>query len=238
MLCACFLFAIRTCFQFWRLCFSSLTRVSIATEYYCTQQDLYLALWGFWDVLILHKRWCVWQTSQGFVFYPHWNKPLVPTSSPLFLWLFLFVFCSSFAAGDWWTQRMSSVTSSLSLCPQRCATGWPPPSPDRWAWCCDGTKKSLASGVSSTLFKLAYLSRGKLCKHRCWIIHVDWYLPSSNVFESYQSIVVNPNQSCLQRLKEILSASLIWLCMKNEWEQSFVNFYASTFCSPYNKPGT
>lgn len=84
-------------FSVWRLCFSSLTHVSIATENYVTQQDLYLALWGFWDVLILHKRWCVWRTSQGFVFYPLWNKPLVPALFPFFFLLvyfyLLFILC-------------------------------------------------------------------------------------------------------------------------------------------------
>lgn len=64
-------------------------------------------------------------------------------------------------SGVWWTQRTSWATSSQSRCLQKCETGWPPPSPARWAWCCDATRRNPASAASCTLSRLEYLWRGK-----------------------------------------------------------------------------
>lgn len=96
---------------------------------------------------------------------------------------------SPLSPGVWWTPRMSSATSSQSRCPRRCGTGWPPPSPARWAWCCGATKRSLASAASSTPFRLASLLRGK---HLCvcvWCTRTQAQLPTVSDFNEFIWIV-------------------------------------------------
>lgn len=129
------------------------------------------------DVLMLHKSQyylmdstgiSVWCESRPAINDKYFNKPLVSASICFSFLCFLLNLFPSFSippfffvSDVWWTQRMSSATSSQSRCPQRCATGWHPPSPARWAWCCDAMKKNLASAASSMPFRLAYLLRGK-----------------------------------------------------------------------------
>ena len=63
--------------------------------------------------------------------------------------------------GVYWTQKMSSVTSSPTLCPQRSGTGWLLPSRGKWGWCWKGQRKNPGSGVLSMQYKLGYLWKGK-----------------------------------------------------------------------------
>lgn len=63
--------------------------------------------------------------------------------------------------GDYWTQKMSSATSSPTLCPQRSGTGWLLPSHDKWVWCLKGPRKSPGSEVLSMQYKREYLWKGK-----------------------------------------------------------------------------
>lgn len=83
-------------------------------------------------------------------------------------------------SGVSWTRRTSWATSSRSLCLQKCGTGWPPPSPARWAWCCDATRRNLASAASCTPSRPEYLWRGKfVCEGR----RIDWYVGLSSSLE-------------------------------------------------------
>lgn len=109
----------------------------------------------------------------------YFSKLFISASVSFFFYLVVFSFCVCpppfpFCPTDvWWTRRMSSVTSSLSRCPRRFGTGWPPPSRARWAWCCGATKRSLASAASSMPFRLAYLLRGKRpCVFLCLFVYV------------------------------------------------------------------
>lgn len=76
----------------------------------------------------------------------------------------------------WWTQKMSSVTSSQSRCPQRCGTGWPPLSQDRWAWCYDATRRNLDFAALSTPFRLESSLRGKFVYHAYEHSHIKKYV--------------------------------------------------------------
>lgn len=158
-----------------------------------------------WDVLMLRKRWYYLMDSTGIWVWSPLKVELrsIMIFSSLCICLFslpLFLFClcllnlhhlpSCCLSGVWWTQKMSSVTSNQSRCHQRYGTGWPPPSPARWAWCCDAMKRNLASAASFTLSRLEYLLRGKcvyVCTqthcHWCWILYTDChlYLPSSEI---------------------------------------------------------
>lgn len=142
-----------------------------------------------WDVLMLRKRWYYLMDSAGiWVWSPLkvelWSiKNILVSASVCFLFLCFFSICfcllnlhhfpSCCLSGVWWTQKMSSVTSSQSRCPQRYGTGWPPPSPGRWGWCCDAMKRNLASAASFTLSRLEYLLRGK-CVYVCTQAHCHW----------------------------------------------------------------
>lgn len=71
-------------------------------------------------------------------------------------------------SGVWWTRRTSWATSSRSRCLRKCGTGWPPPSPARWAWCCDATRRNPASAASCTPSRPEYLWRGEfVCECVC-----------------------------------------------------------------------
>lgn len=63
-------------------------------------------------------------------------------------------------AGVWWTQKMSSVTSSQTRSRRRSVTGWLPPSRGRWGWCSGGRRRSHASAASYTQCRLGYLWKG------------------------------------------------------------------------------
>lgn len=71
-------------------------------------------------------------------------------------------FCFLILLGVYWTQKMNSVISSLTLCPQRSVTGWLLPSHGKWGWCSKGLRKSPGSGVLSMQCKLGYLWKGKV----------------------------------------------------------------------------
>lgn len=120
----------------------------------------------FWRCI---RCYIIWWTVLGFDSDPsqiHAKYLIILNSPHLLLSHYLphFALLASHSlnvAGVWWTQRMSSATSSPSRCLQRCETGWPPPSPARWAWCCDATKRNLASAALSTPYRPAYLWKGE-----------------------------------------------------------------------------
>lgn len=85
---------------------------------------------------------------------------------------------------------MSSATSRPTLCPWRCVTGWPPPSPERWAWCGGGRRRNRGSAALSTPCRQGSLWRGtSLSEHSrlqttcCW---KDSVLKASQKFSSAQ----------------------------------------------------
>lgn len=71
-------------------------------------------------------------------------------------------FCFLILLVVYWTQKMNSVASSLTLCPQRSVTGWLLLSHGKWGWCSKGLRKNPDSGVSSMQCKLGYLWKGKV----------------------------------------------------------------------------
>lgn len=74
-------------------------------------------------------------------------------------------FCFHIFLGVYWTQKMNSVISGLTLCPQRSVTGWLLHSHGKWGWCSKGLRKNPGSGVSSMQCKLGYLWKGKVSYH-------------------------------------------------------------------------
>lgn len=75
-------------------------------------------------------------------------------------------FCFLILLGVYWTQKMNSVISSLTLCPQKSVTGWLLPSHGKWGWCLKGLRKNPGSGVLSMQCKLGYLWKGEvLCNY-------------------------------------------------------------------------
>lgn len=205
-----FLFAVRMCIQFswWR-------PTGFALDPLSTQQGSCGELWpriGFeYASNMLFKRpemfWCyvrrdiIWWTVLGFAFDPSQihNKYLTILNSTHLL-LLRYLPHSLNVPGVWWTQRMSLATSSQSRCLQRCETGWPPPSPARWAWCCDATKRNLASAASSMLFRPAYLWKGDRVQSPSTKTHA--YSTSSSALNNWYHLppFVFPPRKCYQSL--------------------------------------
>lgn len=188
--CECFFFAIRPCIWLrgWIPADFALDPCNMSTlqgscgELYCTIGFCIMVFQEAWGIFKLHKRWYYLMDSTGIWLgspvncyindFKYFRKHLLPYLS-LFLFLsFLpFTICVTIykffspVSDVWWTQKMSSVTSSQSRCPQRCGTGWPPLSPDRWAWCCDVMRRNLAFEALFTPFRREFLLRGKFVYH-------------------------------------------------------------------------
>lgn len=174
--CECFFFAIRTCGSeggYQRALLLIPCTCQHCGELFHTIGFCIMAFQEAWGILKLCKRRYYLIDSTGIWVWSRVKLELLndkyfgkPWLSPSVCFLFIyFITVHEFffsVTGVWWTQKMSSATSSRSRCPLRCGTGWPPPSPDRWAWCCDVTRRNHAFAASSMLFRLEFLLRGKI----------------------------------------------------------------------------
>lgn len=107
-------------------------------------------------------------------------------------------------SGVWWTRRTSWATSSRSRCLQKCGTGWPPPSPARWAWCCDATRRNPASAASCTLSRPEYLWRGKFVSESAYVWRTEHVLCFSNSVTWEKTYWLSP--------QSVLRLYLLWCC--------------------------
>lgn len=156
----------------------------------------------WWNLMGIARIW-PWSPCQTAASW------ILPSPSPLLL------------SGVWWTQRMSSATSSPSRYRRRCVTGWPPPSRDRWVWCCDVMRRNLVSEASSMPSRREYLWRGKTKYNVPWRIrnslHADSYICVSFLKMNLPSIISRKSPTPIVSNFKILAFRDILVQREQQW---------------------